>query len=225
MWVLSALLLGIAIALMPADLAFVALVIVILSVFSLIDLRIALLITLTVAPFKALIETESRLVLPLDVGQLLFLAMLGIWVARSIAERRRLGFVWTAVYIPVVLFTLTASLSVWTALSPGATVNELLKWVEILAMCALVMSLLAEKPHQNIFVLSGILLLSAVIQMGIGLYQFLGGSGAAHLWILDYRYFRAFGSFGQPNPFGAFMGLMLPIAIGAAAGAALGSVE
>jgi putative inorganic carbon (HCO3(-)) transporter len=217
--VLSALVIGIAIALMPADLAFVVLVIVILSVFSLIDLRSALLITLTIAPFKALIETESRLVLPLDVGQLLFLGILAIWMARSIAVRRSLGFVWTPVFVPIVLFTLTASLSLWTAISPGATINELLKWVEILAMCALVMSLLAEKPRRNLFVVTGILLLSAVIQMGIGLYQFLGGSGAAHLWILDYRYFRAFGSFGQPNPFGAFMGLMLPIAIGAAAGA------
>jgi len=52
------------------------------------------------------------------------------------------------------------------------------------------------------------------VQALVGLYTFAGGSGAPHLWILDFQYFRAFGSFGQPNPFGAFMGLILPLAIG-----------
>lgn len=218
-WALIALFIGIVVALLPTSLSFAGLVILILSALSLINLRVALLITLTLAPFKALIETESHLSLPLDIGQILFLATLAIWAARTIAEQRKLGLAWSPVYVPIILFTLTASLSIWTALSPGTTVNELLKWAEILAMSAVVMGLQVNKPHQNLFVLTGILLLSAVIQAGIGLYQFLGGSGAAHLWILDYRYFRAFGSFGQPNPFGAFMGLMLPIAIGAAVGA------
>jgi O-antigen ligase len=54
----------------------------------------------------------------------------------------------------------------------------------------------------------------------VGIYQFFGGSGAPHLWILNYEYFRAFGTFGQPNPFGAFMGLSLPLALGMAYGQA-----
>jgi O-antigen ligase len=53
----------------------------------------------------------------------------------------------------------------------------------------------------------------------IGVYQFFGGSGALHL-LIDDRFFRAFGTFGQPNPFGGFMGLLAPLAAAAALGGA-----
>ena len=39
----------------------------------------------------------------------------------------------------------------------------------------------------------------------------MGGSGALHL-LINNRFFRAFGTFGQPNPFGGFTGLLFPIA-------------
>ena len=55
-------------------------------------------------------------------------------------------------------------------------------------------------------------LISAVANALVGLYIFFGGSGADHLVILG-RFFRAFGTFGQPNPFGGFMGIVLPISI------------
>jgi len=67
---------------------------------------------------------------------------------------------------------------------------------------------------------AGTLLIAASGQALLGIYQFRGGSGAPHLWILEFRYFRAFGTFGQPNPFGAFMGLTLPLALGMSYGLA-----
>jgi O-antigen ligase len=60
--------------------------------------------------------------------------------------------------------------------------------------------------------------MAATLQAILGLYEFFGGSGAPHLWIANYRYFRAFGTFGQPNPFSAFMGLTLPLSFGLAWG-------
>src|SRR5690606_10575926 len=42
-------------------------------------------------------------------------------------------------------------------------------------------------------------------------------SGALHLLIND-KYFRSFGTFGQPNPFGGFMGLVAPISLMATLG-------
>lgn len=263
-WALLGLLAGTLIGLLPPGASALALLLGLLGVLSLIDLRVALVVTLTVAPLKALIETESRIDWPLDIGQLAFLALIGIWLARSIAARRRLDLPWTPLYVPVGLFVLAASFSLWGALSPGSALTELLKWIEMLAMIGVVVSLivgcalspaplragfthrltpdpsppawrgesslrgfsslLAEKGSgggvNNLHWIVGALILSAVIQGVIGLYQFFGGSGAAHLWILDYRYFRAFGTFGQPNPFGAFMGLTLPLALGAALGTA-----
>ncbi len=218
-WALVALLAGVLIALLPPDLSLLVLVAVILGVFSLIEPRVALLVTLAIAPLKTLIETESRLTLPLDIGQIAFAATLAMWLARSIAARR-LDLHWTPVYMPVMLFTLAASLSLWVALSLGSTLTELLKWFEILAMSVLTVSLARDHDtNRGFHWIATALILSAVIQAVIGVYEFFGGSGAGHLWILDFRYFRAFGSFGQPNPFGAFMGLTLPVAIGAALGA------
>jgi len=218
-WALLALLAGIVVAVLTPGGSLFVLAFIALLILSLIDLRVALLATLTLAPLKVLTETEFPPArdLPLDVGQLLLLATLGIWLARSIAERRQLGIAWTPVYIPVILFTLAASLSLWVSLSPTQTYKELIQWIEILALIALTVSLMRQYHPGWI---AGVLIAAAAVQALIGVYEFLGGSGAPHLWILDNRYFRAFGSFGQPNPFGAFMGLTLPLAIGAAWGAA-----
>ncbi len=204
---------------LPPGGSLLALALMALLILSLIDLRVALLATLTVAPLKVLTETEfpPARALPLDIGQLILLATLGIWLARSIAERRQLGLSWTPIYAPVILFTLAASLSLWVSLSPTQTYKELIQWIEILAMIALTVSLMRQYHPGWI---AGVLIAAAAVQALIGVYEFLGGSGAPHLWILDNRYFRAFGSFGQPNPFGAFMGLALPLAIGATWGAA-----
>lgn len=98
----------------------------------------------------------------------------------------------------------------------AATLNELIKWIQL----AFMMSLSLAVAHEfGVGWLLAALFTSAGIQALVGVYQFQGGSGAPHLWILDFRYFRAFGGFGQPNPFGAFMGLTLPLAVGALYGA------
>jgi O-antigen ligase len=191
-------------------LAFVA-----LGILTLIDPRVGLLLTLALAPLKALIETEVRtplpLPLPLNAGHIALLATLAVWAARAIASPRRLDLRWSVIYAPVLLFTGAAALSLLGAASFSAGLTELLKWVEIVLMMALVIALGREGGPGWI---AAALIASALPQAVVGMYQFFGGSGAPHLWILNYEYFRAFGTFGQPNPFGAFMGLTLPLALG-----------
>lgn len=62
-----------------------------LIVISLIDVRAALFALLIFAPFKALIETESAVQLPIDIGQIVLIMTLGIWAMKSIAARRSLA--------------------------------------------------------------------------------------------------------------------------------------
>ena len=57
-----------------------------------------------------------------------------------------------------------------------------------------------------------ILATAGVANALVGLYIFIGGSGADHLLIRN-GFFRAFGTFGQPNPFGGFLGLITPLAL------------
>ena len=207
-WIALAVLAGIAVAVLPISVSLPGLAILALCVLSLIDLRVALVATLTIAPLKTLLETETHLMF--DVGQLALLATLGIWIARNIADRRRLDLVWTPMLIPLMLFTFAASLSLFVSLSPAGTITELAKWVEMIVVIALAVSLSRD---YGVGWIAAAVVFAAVVQAIIGIYQFYGGSGAPPLWILDFTRFRAFGSFGQPNPFGAYMGLTLPLAL------------
>src|SRR5262249_43035454 len=104
--------------------------------------------------------------------------------------------------------------SAFVALSLTAWLNEWLKWVQVVVLLILTLNMVKEDQWE--WLIFGIVLSGAANAI-IGIYQFFGGSGALHLVIND-RYFRAFGTFGQPNPFGGFMGLLAPIALMAALG-------
>ncbi|PJF31540.1 MAG: hypothetical protein CUN51_04210 [Candidatus Thermofonsia Clade 1 bacterium] len=215
LWLCAAIGAGL-LAALPLEVAFLALAAAALVTLSLVDLRVAVAATLILAPLKALIETESAVRLPVDIGQIVFAGTVALWLLKQIEAERRIILPRLSVLVPLGAFIVAASLSLLTAESVSATLNELIKWLQMALMALIVASLCQQ---HGIAWLVGALLTAAGVQAAIGLYQFTGGSGAPHLWILDYRYFRAFGSFGQPNPFGAFMGMTLPLALGALFGA------
>ena len=66
-------------------------------------------------------------------------------------------------------------------------------------------------------VVVGSVLGAAILEAVVGVWQFgLRGDGPEHFLILGDRFYRAYGTFEQPNPYGGFLGLLLPIAIGLA---------
>jgi hypothetical protein len=217
-WAAVALVVGLVLNLLPLQTSVLLLGLTILIILSLIDIRVALFVTLVLAPLKILTETEIPLAreLPVDIGQIAFFATLGIWVAHSIASRRHILPRWSPIYLPLILFLVAATLSIWNSALLWSTLKELVQFAEILVIAALGVSLMETG---NIRWIVAALIASGVVQALLGVYQFRGGSGAPSLWILDFRYFRAFGSFGQPNPFGAFMGLILALSLGCTFGA------
>jgi len=210
---------GVACASLPLEIVVLSGGFLTLAALTVIDVRAGLFALLALSPLKTLIETESRFgaALPLDIGLIALAFVVAVWILRGIAEDRRLNIPYAPVYLPIVGFIMAAALSLWTTSSASYTINELIKWLALLVVAAL--SVFIGRRYGPLWVVLPVLA-AACAQAVIGVYQFRGGSGAAHLWILDFRYFRAFGSFGQPNPFGAFMGLSLPLALGAAYGAA-----
>lgn len=181
-----------------------------LGVVLLLEPSLALILMLAIAPLKTLIETELSWSLPLDIGQVSFGLAVGVWLLVKTLRREQIfGNKFSPLFIPLSLFLLVTALSLPTAYSLMAGLREWLKWAE---MAVLIFVVLDMRPRWQWLVFG--VILSAVMQSLVGIYEFRGGSGAAHLWILDYQYFRAFGTFGQPNPFGAFMGLVLPLALG-----------
>jgi O-antigen ligase len=170
----------------------------------------AWMVLLILAPMRTLIATESRVPMPLDIGQIALLAVIGAWLIHRLArERRLLSLSFSPVLIPVGIFIIVGVASAFSALSMSAWLTEWLKWVEIALLIVLTLDLAGERRWE--WLLFG-LVVAALANAIIGIYEFFGGSGLLSLLIND-RYFRAFGTFGQPNPFGGFMGLVAPLAL------------
>ena len=168
-----------------------------------------LVMLLVLSPLRALIATESDMVFALDIGQVLLFAYLFVWLGYQIVQRQpaakvRSDIVLAATVALIILFAQGA----WTGSSTSAWLREWLKWV-IIAVFVWHLGLSAS-THWRWLIFA--LLLGAAANAIVGLYIFLGGSGAEHLLILG-RFFRAFGTFGQPNPFGGLMGMALPVSL------------
>lgn len=209
-WIGLALICGVGVALLPLPLAILLLGGLGFVFICYLEPTLALIAMLCLAPMKTLIETEANLHLPLDIGQWTLAFFIACWILHYVTlEKCNIRLIINPILAGLGLFILAASFSLWTAYSATQVIRECLKWIQ---MGVLVM-LVGQMPHRWHWIALGVAI-SAALQAIIGIWEFRGGSGAAHLWILDYRFFRAFGTFGQPNPFGGFMGLIGPLAFG-----------
>jgi O-antigen ligase len=213
-WVALAVCVGLLIALLPVTLAGGAVILVGLTLAILVEPALGIVLMLSLAPLKTLIATEAPITFPVDVGQISFALAVGAWAIWRVTQRRFAPLPRSRLYWPLAGIMLAFGPSLFAAASAGAWLSEMLKWVEIAALVLIALDLGRERWQWIAFGVA----LAAVLQALIGLYEFRGGSGAPHLWIAGYRFFRAFGTFGQPNPFSAFMGLSLPFALGLAWG-------
>ncbi len=211
-WFVLAAAVGLLTATQPPVVTFAALAVGAFTLIGLISPISALAVLLILAPMRTLLETEAPRVLPFDIGQLTLIALVGFWLIYSIAKRQSLPRPgWSPVYIPIILFLTATGLTAFSALSMGAWLTEWLKWLSALLLIAICLDL----GRWEWFVFA--LVLAGAANALIGIYEFFGGSGALVLLVAG-RFFRAFGTFGQPNPFGGFMGLIAPIALMSAVG-------
>lgn len=168
-----------------------------------------LVVLLVLAPLRALIATESGIDLPFDIGQILFVLYIGVWLAHRIALRQPVVTLHRNIVLSASLCLCAVfALGSWTSASQSAWLREWLKWI----LMAIFVWQITISEHSCWPWMVFALLVAATANALVGLYIFFGGSGADHLAILG-RFFRAFGTFGQPNPFAGFMGLMLPLAL------------
>jgi O-antigen ligase len=119
--------------------------------------------------------------------------------------------------IPLFVFVGAALLSLWDAVElPVYGVMELAKWVQIVLLFFFVSATLTPR---RLPWLVGALLAIGLFQAGVGMWQFgLRSDGPEHFAILGERFYRAYGTFEQPNPYAGFLGLMLPLAAGTVVG-------
>ncbi len=214
-WIVTAGFAGLIVATQPTPILFFGFALAAFAILSIITPLAALVALLILAPMRTLIATEAAFQLPLDIGQISLAIVLASWVMYRVSRGKRLlTFVHTPVTSVVMLFLVITGLTAFEAESLGAWLNEWLKWVQILILFMLAYDLAGD--HLWSWLVFG-LVVSGCANALIGIYEFFGGSGALHL-LINNRFFRAFGTFGQPNPFGGFMGLLAPIALMAALG-------
>jgi putative inorganic carbon (hco3(-)) transporter len=213
---------GIAIALIIAYLPlWLSAGVMILSLFFALTLTyplVGLAIALLLGPFGAL---ESIIIGSgwVDSGQVALLFAFAAWLGSGLS-RRQLMIPRTQFNFPLILFILIALATLLDARSIGSGLIETIKWLEILLIIWLIVDIGLDprrNPRHYPYVIRGLLialLLAGLIQAVIGIWQFgLRGHGPEHFMVLG-RFFRAYGTFEQPNPFGGYMNLTVLLAGG-----------
>lgn len=224
LWLL-AVLAALAIAILPLELAVALLAVSIVIILTLITPLFGLGVALLLGPFGALegIILGNTL---LDSGQAALLLTFAAWIGAGLA-RRRLYLPRTTLNMPLLLFIGVTLLSLLDARSIQLGLVELIKWLEILLIIWLVADIASagernrKRTTDVIRTLLAVLLAVGLSQALIGIWQFgLRGRGPEHFIVLD-RFYRAYGTFEQPNPFGGFMNLTALLAAGSLIGLSL----
>lgn len=210
---LLAVLSGTALALLPLKTA----VILVAALYGLagflMDPIVALAAALFVGPLGAWLMVQVPGV-PSIVGQLIFLLYLGLTGANFMLVRK------TSLSLPPLLlpfcgFLFMAGLSLWKTLDLWQGFTELSKWVQMALILLLVYDRLASNDRivtpKNMV---GVLVAAGLLQAGLGIYQFaLRGEGPETFHISG-RFYRAYGTFMQPNPYAGFVAMLAAIGAG-----------
>jgi putative inorganic carbon (hco3(-)) transporter len=216
---------GLAAASLPLGSAVLVIGVLMAALLVMIHPLVGLALALVAGPLGA-VETLRYPGLPVTSGQVLLAVVVLAWLGRRVL-RRSVLLPHTALNLPLTLFILVAALSLLTATSITLGLKELTKWLEVMLIALVVVDLFTEtgeswterdRQGYNPNWLVAILVLAVLSQALIGVWQFgLAGDGPDHFMILE-KYYRAFGTFQQPNPFGGFMSLGASLSLGTALG-------
>jgi len=111
---------------------------------------------------------------------------------------------------PFLIFFIGISLSWLNTFSIRATIIETIKWIEMVLLYLLIVLYL---PSKQVRIAVTIILITGVTQALLGLYQFVFKVGPDGFLLFDGLFMRAYGTFGQPNPYAGYLGLTLPLAV------------
>jgi len=180
---------------------------------------------LLLGPLKAYLSAEVPQI-PAQIGHLFVALALGSWLARRLSKRD-LRLHWSPLVLPLLIFLGATLVSLWNATGVVAFgVPELIKWVEIALLFTFISHHLsareeapsgasARRASRRLRWLVIAVLGGGLFQAGVGIWQFaLRGEGPEHFAILNGDFFRAYGTFEQPNPYGGYLGITTALALG-----------
>jgi putative inorganic carbon (HCO3(-)) transporter len=135
--------------------------------------------------------------------------VLAAWLAKMVAARE-VKLTYPPLFLPLLIFLGAILLSLTGALSLRYSLKEVLKWLEVLGIYLFVANVI-EREQARVVIL--VMLLAGIGQALLGFYQFFGRVGPQAFVVLG-RFVRAYGTFEQPNPYGGYLGLVLPLCWG-----------
>lgn len=155
---------------------------------------------------------------PAQIGQVFVLLALGSWLLRAL-YKRQLSVRLSPVFLMLSFFILAALLSLWSPVDlVQYGIPEWAKWVQVWLVFLLVDERLTMR---GVFRLVAVLVMIGLFQAGVGVWQFgIRGEGPDHFAIpsLGEGFYRAYGTFEQPNPYAGYIGLVLALTLGTVLG-------
>ncbi len=198
--------LGSAIAIAPPWVSAAAFAGVLVFVLLLVQPLVGVFLLAWSVPFQSLVATtlgEFRVSIT-EVLVLLYVA------AALLSLRRTRGLPRPLLLLPGLVLCAVLMLSILRSQDIESSLEEIIKWAELLAVYVVTVVLL-RVTRWRWWVVGG-LLVAAMAEAGVGLVQTLGRIGPEH-FLFNGVLMRAHGTFGQPNPFAGYLVLFFPIAL------------
>ncbi len=187
---------------------------------SLVEPLVGLGAVLIVGPLRAWLEVAAPGVLPY-AGQAALMVVLLAWVVRAAWSRE------TVLPVPpltwaLVLFLLAGLLSLLNPANLWVGFLEWAKWLQILLVVLIVYDRINKVGDRGVRISVMGLVASGLLQALIGLWQFgIRGEGVEQ-FLIGGRFYRAAGTFQQPNPYAGMLGLIAALLVGMALSAVVG---
>jgi len=197
---------GLTIALLPLSLAAAVVLGSIAFAVTLIRPEYGLYLLIFAVPWGSVREIRLG-AMTVGVTEALVGLVLAAWLAKMIATRE-IKTVHPPLLLPLLIFLGAILLSLTVTLSLQYSLKEVLKWLEVLGIYLFVVNVIGRREAKVIVLL---ILLAGISQALLGIYQFFGRVGPEWFLLFD-RFMRAHGTFEQPNPYGGYLGLVLPLA-------------
>ncbi len=198
------------IALLPLTWATLLVLGGIVVVATLVRPQVGVLLLVPAVPFGTLRQMQLGVIAGrVGLTEVLLALVLAAWMMRLVA-RREIRLSLPPLAFPLMLFLGALSLSVLGTTSLQHSVKEILKWIEVLVLYLLVYQEMDERWSGALVI---VFLGTGALAALHGIYQFLFQVGPEGFVLFD-RFMRAYGTFEQPNPFGGYLGLTLPLAVG-----------
>jgi O-antigen ligase len=164
-------------------------------------------------PFWAWLANQPSTI-PAHIGQYTLLIFLALSFIKVILQRKT-RFTFPPLFLPLLFFLCTALISLWNPINNWLGFTEFVKWAQMAVVFLIVFYRIAESKRQSIGVVVLVMLAgSGLLQACIGIWQFAFRAEGPETFAITERFYRAYGTFMQPNPYAGFVAMIALIMVG-----------